>query len=248
MLSAYADGPYIGEISEMWGGMGYHRTRNALRRGGAPPRRRGCRDEEPSAEVFARHRATAEHEIHAGLLLPLLPRIPIKAASPEAIKAASKAGVSASDIAASAGLSHSWTLRKGKKVGATFKGRPRRVSPVPMEQLAKEYWDEGDSISTIVGRHEGLYFKLVRTSLVQYAAEHGLALRPSTKAHKNLSCATTPGPSREPASRTKPKGGETTMIHVHDPEQEQGSTDATAEEHAARWETSAQRGSDALNR
>jgi hypothetical protein len=95
------------------------------------------------------------------------------------MKEARELGVSIADIASSAGLSYSWTRRKLIKTGVEHISRSRRMSPVPVEQLAKEY-RAGDSILTIANRHDGLYYKLVRNLLL----EHGVKLRASTKAHR----------------------------------------------------------------
>jgi hypothetical protein len=98
------------------------------------------------------------------------------------MKEAYERGASVADIAASAGLTYSWTRRKLIKSGVTPARRPRRPSPVPAEQLAEDYRN-GDSILTIANRYDGLYYKLVRNLLL----EHGVELRPSTRANKDRS-------------------------------------------------------------
>ncbi|MEU0795093.1 helix-turn-helix domain-containing protein [Amycolatopsis sp. NPDC005961] len=97
------------------------------------------------------------------------------------MKAAYERGVSIADIAASAGLSYSWTRRKLIEHGVEITCRSRRTTPVPVEQLATEYL-AGDSILAIAQRYEGLYYKLVRDLLL----EQGVKLRASTRAHRTM--------------------------------------------------------------
>ena len=94
------------------------------------------------------------------------------------MKQAYESGVSIADIAANAGLSYSWARRKLLKAGVDLTPRSPGDSPIPVEQLAKEY-RAGDSILTIANRHD-LSFRRIRNLLLQ----QGVKLRLSTKAHK----------------------------------------------------------------